>query len=246
MNREVEKQEIIRVIRSLALASQGVPPGQKKFQSATGIAPHVWQNRIWRRWSDALIDAGFEPLTWFEGYDDDAILTKVLNLAKRLQAFPKSGDLAFEGANNSDFVSNGVIKRRWKIAELAVALRDFAKSREEFEIVAYCNDFLASTENKRPLPISEVSDKTQHGFVYLIRYMKHYKIGRTSSVARRSRQVQVELPDETVLVHAILTDDPAGIEAYWHKRFGDKRGNGEWFRLTSEDVAAFRKWTKIV
>lgn len=41
--------------------------------------------------------------------------------------------------------------------------------------------------------------------------------------------------------HSIRTDEPAGIESYWHKRFGDRRKNGAWFEPSAKDISAFRR-----
>jgi hypothetical protein len=49
------------------------------------------------------------------------------------------------------------------------------------------------------------------------------------------------VPHELVQVHAILTDDPSGIEAYWHRRFKNKQRHNEWFELSAEDIAAFKR-----
>lgn len=245
VNKEIQKQEIIRLIRSIAASHGGVPPGQTKFSSETGIADHVWRNRIWRNWSDALSEAGFAPLQWKPAHDKDEILQQVSNLSKRMGRFPKSGDLAFERSNNPDFVGLTAIKRRWQMSELAADLKAFAAAHGDHQLVSYCDDFLANTKSRIDDDDDAAVYKPALGYVYLIKYGKDFKVGRTSSMARRSRQVQIELPDETVLVHAILTDDPVGVEAYWHRRFAEKRGNGEWFKLSASDLAAFKKWTKI-
>jgi hypothetical protein len=79
------------------------------------------------------------------------------------------------------------------------------------------------------------------GAVYLLRHGRSYKIGCSRMVENRIRELQQMLPDRAKLVHAIATDDPHGVEAYWHRRFAAKRYRGEWFRLTPADIAAFRQ-----
>jgi hypothetical protein len=79
------------------------------------------------------------------------------------------------------------------------------------------------------------------GAVYMLKLGKHYKIGKSYRVPQRHQEIAIELPEKPEVIHVITSDDPSGIEAYWHKRYGSKRTNGEWFALTREDVQAFRR-----
>ncbi|HVS21681.1 MAG TPA: GIY-YIG nuclease family protein [Pyrinomonadaceae bacterium] len=79
------------------------------------------------------------------------------------------------------------------------------------------------------------------GEVYLLKSGRFHKIGRTNAVGRRERELAIQLPEKANVVHSIKTDDPNGIESYWHRRFENKHKNGEWYELTAEDIAAFKR-----
>jgi hypothetical protein len=75
----------------------------------------------------------------------------------------------------------------------------------------------------------------------LIKSGRFFKLGKTNAAGRRERELAIQLPEKTKTVHVISTDDPTGIEAYWHRRFESKRQNGEWFALDKDDVIAFKR-----
>jgi len=83
------------------------------------------------------------------------------------------------------------------------------------------------------------------GYVYLMRYGAHgkdFKIGHSENVQRRPSQIDMVSPRDVRVVHSIETDDPEGIEKYWHERFSERRvKTKEVFRLTPDDIAAFKR-----
>jgi hypothetical protein len=118
-------------------------------------------------------------------------------------------------------------------ANLLRRLGEWARANPGYEDVAAMAPELIETDDPQPTPLE--------GFVYLIRSGSHYKIGRSDELERRVKQIRVALPEAATLVHSIRTDDPVGIEAYWHRRFAERRANGEWFKLAAADVVAFKR-----
>jgi hypothetical protein len=125
-------------------------------------------------------------------------------------------------------------------------LLDYCRNRPGFEeVVVFCESALAALPRiGEDGPASSDGD----GFVYLIKSGRHYKIGWTNDLDRRARELANQTVHKNVSIHSIRTDDPSGIEAYWLRRFADKRvrPDGEWFALNAKDVSAFRRRKKFM
>jgi hypothetical protein len=234
------KEHILEAIRRTADSNGGVPLGRQRFLRETGIRESDWSGRYWTRWSDAVREAGFEPNTLESRRDDDEVLSYFVDLARTVGRVPTNAELRMARRTHPGFPSHNVFARLGGKHELVAAALAYCQREgraAEAELFAAA---VAQAEQSEPDGEAHPTE-TVDGFVYLLKSGRFYKIGRTNATGRREREIQLQLPEKASTVHVITTDDPAGIEAYWHRRFADRRQNGEWFALSREDVSAFRR-----
>lgn len=76
------------------------------------------------------------------------------------------------------------------------------------------------------------------GWVYLVKYPGgNFKIGCTTNLGRRFRELQRQSPERLYLYHSIKSSDIYKLENKLHKLFGlEKRRRGEFFFLSEADV----------
>jgi hypothetical protein len=190
------------------------------------------------RWGDALKEAGYVPNEFRSAYPDDYLLEKLAILTRELGHFPLVREIRMRSRTDSDFPAEQSFRRLGGKTQLTKKLLAFCEARPQFEtVLEICQTSEPAAEKTVSAPRAKLR---VIGEVYLAKAGRHYKIGRSNSVGRREYELAIQLPQKPSLVHVIKTDDPAGIEFYWHRRFASRRKNGEWFELTAEDVAAFR------
>jgi hypothetical protein len=229
------KQQILAEIQRTAAANGGAPLGRERFERKTGIKESQWLGKFWASWGDAVIEAGLKVNPWNTAYPEEHLLGSFARLTRDLGRLPTTPHMRMKRRSDPTFPNDKVFERFGDRSGLVARLRTFCEQHQEFADVL---DIIgpasppASGSSRHVPPI---------GYVYLTKFGKHFKIGRTNAVGRRERELAIQLPEKSKTVHVIETDDPEGIETYWHRRFAAKRGNGEWFALDTVDVAAFKR-----
>jgi len=236
----MNKEQILQEIKRSAAANGGVPLGWRKFEAETGIRYSEWCGKHWLRWSDALREAGLVPNRFGRpAYGSSEVLEKYAHLARELGRLPVSADLRMKARHDPQFPSERPFRRFGGKSAIIGRLLEFCRSNDGYEDVArMCEEYIAS---QRQAPDESPRWEEDVGFVYLIKSGRFYKIGKTNAAGRREYELAIQLPEGVKTIHVIRTDDPSGIEAYWHKRFEAKRKKGECFDLDPTDVAAFRR-----
>jgi hypothetical protein len=230
------REQIIDEIRRLANANGGQPPGVRLFEKETGIRESAWRGVYWARWGDAVREAGFEPNIKQEKFEEKFFLTKLAESCRHFHKFPTAMELRMYKRTDAEFPNVKSITRHFgSLTKIPPLLAEWAKSNTDY------SDVVAVLDIRPSAPLDTASLPSKEGLVYLIKSGAHYKIGRSDELERRVKEIRIALPEAATLVHSIRTDDPSGIETYWHRRFADRRAKGEWFKLTNADVAAFKR-----
>lgn len=233
------KDHILSEICRLAEENNGTPLGRERFETATGIRGWEWEGRYWARWSDAVREAGYEPNAWqSKHHDDDALVRILAEMTRSLGHFPTTAELKLARRSDTSVPNEKVFTRLGNKTEQLARVLTFARSDDDFtDVATICESVSPRQGRTKPA----VAEQIVTGVVYLIRMGEFHKIGKSNDIGRRVYELGIQLPEKHDVVHVIETDDPSGIEAYWHRRFASQRANGEWFRLAPADVAAFQR-----
>jgi hypothetical protein len=233
------RDQILREIRRVT-DKEGVPPGRQKFEKLTGLSSTAWLGKYWARWGDALLEAGFAPNEKRAPLALEKIMDAYLRLVEELGRIPTEGELRLKAHKEPAFPSHSTFSKRLgpKNERLTKVIVYAQKKGASNNLLTLLQSGL--TPETEPSDI-ELHTDVQLGFVYLMKFGRYYKIGNTNSLDRRRYEIGLQLPERIQPIHSIETDDPSGIEAYWHNRFKAKRLNGEWFDLSPDDVRVFRR-----
>lgn len=241
---EMNKQEILDAIRRGAALNECKAPGSQKLASEIGLRKSDWYPKHWLRWSDAVREAGCEPNSLSAPIEMNLLIAKYIDLIRELGRFPIEGELIMKRRVDKSFPNRDAFSRMGSKSERASKIREFCRTHPGFDdVIPLVAPVIVDQQDK----VDESLETSPIGYVYLLRHgaRREYKIGRTNNPIRREGEIKVELPQRLEPIHVITTDDPVGIETYWHRRFAEKRLKNEWFALTLTDVRAFKRWKKI-
>jgi hypothetical protein len=235
----MNKEYILKEIDRTAKANNGTPLGWRKFETATGIRYSDWWGKYWAKWNDAVIEAGYSPNKKQSAYEETFLIEQVIAFIREIGKFPTTGEFRLKKYNSS-FPDHATIRRRLGgKSELVNKLLVYCEGKPEYsDITRICE--AANTLKGDSEHDSKESD-IEFGYVYLMKSGRFYKIGSSGNVERRNYELGIKLPEDIKIIHKIRTDDPMGIENYWHNKFKDKRKQGEWFDLSKEDILAFKR-----
>jgi hypothetical protein len=231
------RDQILQAVKNAARKEGSNTIGKLRFQAITDIGEAEWKY-YWARWNELLIEAGLATGALVGRRDDKTVVTALIPLIREKGRWPTSAEMRIYSRQHPGFPAEDTISSRGNRATVAGMLLKYCSNKPELsDIAKICEPLTVVEQNDEEFD----SQERIQGYVYLMKSGQFYKIGKSKSPDRRRSEVALLLPHDTNTIHVIATDDPDGIEHYWHERFKDKHHRGEFFRLTKADVQAFKR-----
>jgi hypothetical protein len=235
-------EQIIVRLKEAVDRNGGQPPSSRSFLKEAGLNQRDLIRAGWPTYGALLKSQGFQPAVMKRGFTDDEVFRPLAELTVRLGHFPTQSEREVERHRNPAFPSSEAYLRRGRRAMLEHALRAWCEATHDFsELVP---------KLKQAAGAAQIPGPIVKGYVYMLRdgnSGKRVKIGKESVEGARQAAAATWLGNPRA-IHRIATDDPDGIEEYWHERFkkAGKHVVRELFDLLPSDIAAFKAWKKIV
>lgn len=128
--------------------------------------------------------------------------------------------------------------------ELRAKIDAFYENIEIAEVERYNDDVRRAKDERDRLYQKQQDRQPLPGYVYLIKAIDTpwFKVGQSLKPKIRAKQLGTRSPYDIAIIKTHAVSDMDRAEAYWHQRFTNKRGNGEWFTLDPDDVRSFCLW----
>ena len=137
------KQEILEAIRQAAKDNGGKPLGVGRFEKETGIKQHEW-GKYWPRFGDAQKEAGFVPNKLQGAHAEEFLITKIIELMRKLGKFPTGREINVERNCDHEFPAQMTFQRLGTKKHLATKVVECCQGKAGYDdIVEWCQAGLA-------------------------------------------------------------------------------------------------------
>jgi len=177
----MDKEHILQKIQEYAEAHQGKSPGRYVIETIYGIKPTDWEGKYWPRWNDALNEAGLSPNTMKTAYDFDHLISLYIEYIREIGRLPVKAEFRIKSRKDNTFPAyDTFINHLGKKSGHPELLKRHCEKTDGYEdIIAICDNAIRLAPPKKHSESSpeKSTDNTVHGYVYLLKSGKHYKIG---------------------------------------------------------------------
>jgi hypothetical protein len=242
----ISRDEMIAFVQRSARANGNRPLGERAFFADTCLNRRdLWDVGV-RSYGDLCELAGYSRNRLQTQLEPNRLLEALAVLTAEIERYPDHTDREIARRKNNAFPSYEAYRTaQSKNGPLANQLLEWCRTRPAHAAAHRIVKEYVSRQDTAPASAHR-RGKVVTGYVYLMRYGtrgRKYKIGKSEDPPRRHSQISGMVPQELSIVHVIETDDPIGIEKYWHQRFDEKlvTNKKEIFQLEPGDIAAFKR-----